>query len=278
MQRTREGTDRKDCRCRDRRDQQCTCKEDGSGGIRHGIESGVTMVTQGFRDATLYHMSAKDTLHDVGITGITTFSTGIAFDILSRPVQALVRKFRGTVGISGCSEAAEGAGKSAGGTSGGTQVPPANGTGSGNRFIKIIDGKVNGKIPLEDYEAICKKSIKNPSSDTMTLGKYFSENVDGVKIPACDSYTVKAGDTTYFDLGSSWEGIKETYGLTEKEMFNIFNVPALDDAVYAGKTIRFSHDPRAWGECATKDEWNYLKDKYKYSDLVKEGAYWYAIK
>ena len=29
-------------------------------------------------------MSAKDTLHDVGITGITTFSTGIAFDILSR--------------------------------------------------------------------------------------------------------------------------------------------------------------------------------------------------
>ena len=55
-----------------------------AGGNRHGIESGVTMVAQGFRDAALYHMSAKDTLHDVGITGITTFSTGIAFDILSR--------------------------------------------------------------------------------------------------------------------------------------------------------------------------------------------------
>ena len=68
-------------------------------------------------------MSAKDTLHDVGITGITTFSTGIAFDILSRPVQALVRKFRGTVGISGCSEAAEGAGKSAGGTPDSPYIP-----------------------------------------------------------------------------------------------------------------------------------------------------------
>jgi hypothetical protein len=72
--------------------------------------------------------------------------------------------------------------------------------------------------------------------------------------------------------------IEDTYGLTDKEMFNIFNVPALNDAAFAGKTIRFSHDPRAWGEGATKDEWSYLKDMYKYSDLVKEGAYWYAIK
>ena len=135
MQRTREGTDRKDRRCRDRRDQQCTCKEDGSGEIRHGIESGVTMVTQGFRDAALYHMSAKDTLHDVGITGITTFGTGIAFDILSRPVQALVRKFRGTVGISGCSEAAEGGSK----------------TKSGYEYLDEQLGGLKDKVTINKY-------------------------------------------------------------------------------------------------------------------------------
>ena len=106
-------------------------------------------------------MSAKDTLHDVGITGITTFSTGIAFDILSRPVQALVRKFRGTVGISGCSEAAEGAGKSAGGTSGGTQNPPANAYQGGSKTISYTD-----------YDNIYKSSIHNAGKDKVMLGKY----------------------------------------------------------------------------------------------------------
>ena len=166
MQRTREGTDRKDCRCRDRRDQQCTCKEDGSGGIRHGIESGVTMVTQGFRDATLYHMSAKDTLHDVGITGITTFSTGIAFDILSRPVQALVRKFRGTVGISGCSEAAEGAGKSAGGTSDSPYIPDDEDIA----LEKMYDEQGKPCEEYEDYLSEIRKHIDEPAPKVTIKG------------------------------------------------------------------------------------------------------------
>ena len=225
MQRTREGTDRKDCRCRDRRDQQCTCKEDGSGGIRHGIESGVTMVTQGFRDATLYHMSAKDTLHDVGITGITTFSTGIAFDILSRPVQALVRKFRGTVGISGCSEAAEGAGKSAGGTSGGTQNPPANAYQGGSKTISYTD-----------YDNIYKSSIHNAGKDKVMLGKY-----DG---GGTTSYITKAGsEYEYFSLGKDWDVIKAKYGYTDNDMFKLFNEAFLDDGINAGKTFQFSHSP-----------------------------------
>jgi hypothetical protein len=40
----------------------------------------------------------------------------------------------------------------------------------------------------------------------MTLGKYFSETVDGVRIPASDSYTVMAEDTIYFDMESYWGG------------------------------------------------------------------------
>ena len=185
MQRTREGTDRKDCRCRDRRDQQCTCKEDGSGGIRHGIESGVTMVTQGFRDATLYHMSAKDTLHDVGITGITTFSTGIAFDILSRPVQALVRKFRGTVGISGCSEAAEGAGKSAGGTSDSPYIPDDEDIA----LEKMYDEQRQPCEEYEDYLGEIRKHIDEPAPKVTIKGgiKFFDDFNKELKNTNCNN-------------------------------------------------------------------------------------------
>ena len=137
-----------------------------AGGIRHGIESGVTMVTQGFRDATLYHMSAKDTLHDVGITGITTFGTGIAFDILSRPVQALVRKFRGTVGISGCSEAAEGAGKSAGGTSDSPYIPDDEDIA----LEKMYDEQGKPCEEYEDYLNEIRKHIDEPAPKVKRKG------------------------------------------------------------------------------------------------------------
>lgn len=41
-------------------------------------------------------------------------------------------------------------------------------------------------------------------------------------------------------------------------MFEYFNKPALDKAVESGKTIRFSHDPNGYGNCALKWEWDYL--------------------
>ena len=39
-------------------------------------------------------------------------------------------------------------------------------------------------------------------------------------------------------------------------MFDYFNKPALDDAINAGKEIRFSHNPEAYGECALKSLWS----------------------
>ena len=59
-----------------------------------------------------------------------------------------------------------------------------------------------------------------------------------------------AGDTTYFSLGNDWDVIKSKYNITDKDMFDLFNVPALDDAIKLGKEIRFSQDPRAYGDCA----------------------------
>lgn len=63
-----------------------------------------------------------------------------------------------------------------------------------------------------------------------------------------------------------------------KDMFRMFNQPALDDAVNAGKNIRFSHDPTAYGECALKWEWDYLQNNYGFSDILQIGDFWYGIK
>jgi len=147
--------------------------------------------------------------------------------------------------------------------------------------LKVENGKVDGKIPLKKYLKYRKMSIHNPDSDTMTLGKYRpSYNPDGTQnwlIPGPDSYTIKAGDTTYFDLGNkTWYEIKNQYGLDDYDMFRLFNIPALDDAVNAGKTIRFSHDPRLFRKCALEWEWNYLKEKHGFIDITQEGDLWYG--
>ena len=150
--------------------------------------------------------------------------------------------------------------------------------------LNIIDGKVDGKIPLAEYEKYRVDSVHNIGSDTMTLGKYEPTiRADGTKdfsVPGSGAYTVKAGDTTYFSLGTEWDKITDTYGLDAagQNMFDYFNKPALDDAVSAGKKIRFSHNPEAYGECALKWEWDYLQEKHGYFALEKKGDFWYATK
>jgi hypothetical protein len=134
--------------------------------------------------------------------------------------------------------------------------------------IEIIDGKVGGKIPVDEYVAIRQSSIKNPNADSMTLGKFTND---------ADCYIAKAGnDSSYFDLGNDWNKIKKRYGLSDKEMFENFNKYALDEAVSSGKTIRFAQNPLNYGECTLKDEWSYLQDKYGYTRLKNTGDYWYA--
>lgn len=143
-----------------------------------------------------------------------------------------------------------------------------------------------GKIPSAVYDDIRIRSIHNPDSNEMTLGKYrptvLPDGTEDWTIPGPDSYIVKAGDTTYFNLGDDWNKITAEYGLDTKgvEMFKYFNVPALDDAVAQGKTIRFSHDPRLkiYENQAIDWEWTYLKEKHGYKRFKQIGDYWYAIK
>ena len=135
----------------------------------------------------------------------------------------------------------------------------------------------------EVYTEIRKMSIKNPESDTMTLGKYEPTIRPDGKVdygtPGPGSYIKKAGKTTYFDLGEYWNKIKEKFHLDDKQMFDAFNKPALDDAVAQGKTIRFSHDPELpqYQESAIRWEWDYLKEQHGYKRLTLKGGYWYGV-
>ncbi len=135
--------------------------------------------------------------------------------------------------------------------------------------IEIIDGKVGGKIPADEFKAFRKLSIKNPDADTMTLGKHTAGQ---------DSYTKMAGGSTYFDMGDKWNIIKKKYGLNNNEMFYYFNRPALDDAISGNKIIRFSHNPIDYSGSFLADEWEYIKDKLNLTDanLEFEGGFWYV--
>jgi hypothetical protein len=136
--------------------------------------------------------------------------------------------------------------------------------------IRIINGKVGGKIPVDEFKAIRKSSIKNPDADSMTLGRYTKDS---------DSYIARAGNnSSYFDLGEEWNLIKAKYGLSEREMFDCFNRPALDDAITGGKTIKFSHNPLEFRTGALYQEWEYIKQKMNLSDsdLVLRGGFFYV--
>ena len=129
----------------------------------------------------------------------------------------------------------------------------------------------NGKgLPIAEFKRYRESSIHNPSSDTMTLGRF-----DG---GGENSYITKAGNTTYFSLGDDWGMLQDTYDLSDTDLFDLFNKPALDDAVSAGKTIRFSHDPRNFTGTSLYNEWEYLKNKYGYIDLLPVGDFWYGIR
>ncbi|KQQ92895.1 hypothetical protein ASF62_13940 [Leifsonia sp. Leaf325] len=82
------------------------------------------------------------------------------------------------------------------------------------------------------------RSMHNADADSVMLGKY-----DG---GGPSSYITQAGgDYTYFDLGKDWDAIKAQQGLSNQEMFDVYNTRFLDEAMDSGKPIHFSHDPRA---------------------------------
>ena len=159
----------------------------------------------------------------------------------------------------------------------GKYILKASGTLKGYPSVNVNKGKVLGKIDFEDYLKIKFESVINQDSKTMTLGKFFP-NADGT--PRADSYVAIADKyhDTYFSLGNKWNEIEKKYQLADDDMFEIFDKPAVDDAVNSGKTIRFTHDPTLHEGHAISEEWNYLKRQYKYIQLKQKGGFWYATK
>lgn len=148
------------------------------------------------------------------------------------------------------------------------------------RGIKIVDGRVGNKIPVEEFQHIRGASIHNPDASSMTLGKYTPSVKNGKEDwtkPGPDSYIARAGNnSTYFDLGGDWGTIQRKYNLSDQEMFDYLNVPALDDAVASGKAIRFSHNPNDYKGSYLNQEWEYLKKEHGFTELIEEGGMWYA--
>lgn len=94
------------------------------------------------------------------------------------------------------------------------------------------------KMTTSEWAAIREASVHNDTASAVTLGKW--EGVDNL-----NSYTSKASDAGngYFDLGAEWGIIQKSHGLTDKEMFDLFNRPFLDTAIADGKVIQFTHNP-----------------------------------
>ena len=97
--------------------------------------------------------------------------------------------------------------------------------------------------------------------------------------PGPDSYIAKAGlDSSYFDMGEQWQRLEDKYGLTDRQLFDMFNKPFLDDAIENGMEIRFSHNPLNYRKGALVEEWKYIKKimNIRNNNLVKKGGYWYV--
>ena len=122
---------------------------------------------------------------------------------------------------------------------------------NGSRFIRNIGGKIGDagrwinkklrkifpkNIPYDEYNSLCQYSIHNKGAEKVMLGKY-----DG---GGTTSYISRAGsEYEYFDLGENWNVIKKGYGLTDEDLFKLFDEPFLDDAINQEKIFYFSHNP-----------------------------------
>ena len=62
-------------------------------------------------------------------------------------------------------------------------------------------------------------------------------------------------------MGKDWDVIKKKYNLTDDDMFELLNVPVLDEAINAKKTIYISHNP--------KGDRGFLGQEFEY--LLKNG-------
>lgn len=73
----------------------------------------------------------------------------------------------------------------------------------------------------------------------------------------------KMNNAAYFDMGSEWGRIQSEFGYSNRQMFDNYNVPFLDDQIARGHSFYFTVDPTTVGnECGTYWEYQYLSTQY----------------
>jgi len=127
----------------------------------------------------------------------------------------------------------------------------------GNQIKLVIPGQIDKTISLRDYQIVYLRSLHNVGANKIMLGK-FQGGAPG-------NYIERAGDDyTYFSLGADWDAVKAAHGLTDQDMFNLFNKRFLQEGIDKGETFRFSHDP-VKDKYTLHQEYEYLNDHgYRY--------------
>ena len=121
----------------------------------------------------------------------------------------------------------------------------------------------------EEYFDLLEASVHNPNGLEAVLGKYY--------VPGTDSYVAvaegKHPPATYFSLGDDWGTIADAHNLSDKDMFDAFNVPFLERMMAEGKPISFSHNPLDFPDSALGDELQFLRDNGYVFDPATMQAY-----
>lgn len=128
-------------------------------------------------------------------------------------------------------------------------------TPSARPFVPDMTRKPPG-MSDRDYLDLLEDSVHNPNGLEAVLGKF--------RVPGTPSYVDvaqgKVPPATYFSLGDRWDAIANAHNLTDRGMFDAFNVPFLQRMIAAGKPISFSHNPLDFPGSALADELEFLED------------------
>ncbi|MBQ3360082.1 MAG: hypothetical protein IJG47_14450 [Microbacterium sp.] len=133
----------------------------------------------------------------------------------------------------------------------------------GSTGVKVQDGQVliNGKpkMSVAEWTDGYKVSIHNMDAGRATLGKWIEDSPDSYEKIA------EASGDAYFNMPSSpkdlWAETQKKYGLSNDEMFELYNKPFLEEIVEKGLPIRFTRDPRSDPDSYLAQEWIYLDKK-----------------
>jgi hypothetical protein len=139
-----------------------------------------------------------------------------------------------------------------------------------------INDKSTWPWDFTDPAQVYENAFHNMDSDTVTLGKWF-----GPDSPDTYFNIAKSQGTAYFQLEVSdgmdlWAAVRDSNGMSERDMFETVNSVFLDDAMLEGKTIEFSYPPEGAGG-ALEDEYKYIFEgpfagKYDWDPTIGPGG------